>query len=367
MRHATDTLRLAAALLLLLGGLADPAAAQRRAAKPKPKPEPAAAHQHHHPAAPQPADRDHKHHDEMGHDPSHMAAAPSEFQVKRVFRGPENFTGNLAYDPEGGRLWLLSFGPPANTKGPSTLYEVDPATGKVLAQTRMPFLGEFGAPVFMEGHLWVGVSVDSKLYKVAVGKSDFGKIVSSVALPTLNDLEFTTDEPFRFPFINFPNITATPDKQILLNAEDIGLLVKIDKETGKVLGQVTTMKGLGAAINVPGPNQEFVLLGNSDPEMALLKRDMRVFMFRAAHGFTPPYAIRTEVPCSKQGARDISWVLIDPQTGELLASTMERCSRASAGSVALLKQEKLPGTRYGRYTFFATGEEGILTVDWVPR
>src|SRR5438094_10615909 len=111
---------------------------------------------------------------------------------------------------------------------------------------------------------------------------------------------------------------------MLRNAEDLGLVSKIGKESGRILSPVRSMKGLSGIITVPGPGQHSLLLGNTDPELALLKRDMRVFMFRAKHGFTPPYAIRTETPCKQQGARDITWVLIDPQSGEILASALDR-------------------------------------------
>jgi predicted aconitase with swiveling domain len=359
MRKTTTKNWLIPVLLLLTGALAAPVGSARQR---KPTPQP--AHVHH-----EAMDRDELHHDHSGHDPNHEGMeVHTDLKVTRVFRPLENFVGNLASDQETGRLWLLSYGPPANTKGPSTLYEVEPTTGKVLAQARMPFLGEFGAPVYIDGFLYVGIAVESKLYKVAVNdRANLGKIVQTVPLPTLNDLEINFEEPFRFPFINFPSIAATPDKNILLNAEDLGLFIKIDKETGRIMNQVSSMKGLSAAINVSGPNQEAILLGNTDPEAALLKRDMRVFLFRARHGFTPPYAIRTEMPCKQQGARDITWVLLDPQSGEVLASALDRCSRTSAGSVALLKQEKRTGTRYGSYTFLANSDEGILTVEWVPR
>lgn len=290
-----------------------------------------------------------------------------EFKIVRIFRAPENFNGNVTYDRETNRLWLLSIGPPANTKGPSMLYELDPANGKVLGQTRMPFLGEFGAPVYVDGFLYVGIPFESKLYKVSVARETLGQIVKTIDLPKLAELKLTDDEPYRFPFLNFAGLALAADKNILLPADDVGMLITVDRETGQILKQVRTLKGLAGATAVPGPNQEWFVIGNTDPESTLLKADSRKFMFRAAHGFTPPYAIRTEVPCQRYGARDINWALLDSGTGEVLASMLQQCSRAAAGSVALMKYEKLARTRYGRYTFLATGDEGILTVEWTPK
>lgn len=288
-----------------------------------------------------------------------------DFRVTRVFKAPENFMGGLAYDSAGKRLWLLSVGPPANTKSSSTLYELNPETGKVLAQAKMPFLGDFGSPTFFNGHLYVGIPHSSKLHKVSVESgSEFGKVVSTVPLPTLNDLDETFSEPFRFPFINFPSLTPTPDKKLLMHAEDLGLFLLIDPDTGKLLKKSHTMKGIGGTAPVSGPNGEFLLLGNADPENTMLKRDMRVFMFRSAHGFTPPYAVQA---CGRNDIRDITWALLEPDSGEVISSILDRCSRTKANAVALLKQEPIAGFPYGRLTFLTVSDEGVLTVEWKPR
>ncbi len=292
----------------------------------------------------------------------------SEFRVTKVTKVPENFMGGLVYDPAGKRLWLLSVGPPANTKTSSILYEVDPESGAVLAQAQMPFLGEFGSPALLDGYLYVGIAHESKLYKVEIAdRAHLGKIVATVPLPTLNDLTGPITEPFRFPFINFPGLVATPDKHLLLHAEDLGLFLTIDPATGKILKEVRTMVGLGGTAGISGPEGEFLLLGNTNPQVTALKRDLRVFMFRSAHGFTPAYMPQTEVACNRQDARDITWALLDPQSGEVLASTLDRCSRTQAASVTMIRREDLPGFPYGKMTFLTVGEEGILTVEWRPR
>ncbi len=294
-----------------------------------------------------------------------QAIDAGDFQIKRVVKAPENFMGGIAYDAKSKRLWLLSVGPPANTKSSSTLYELDPESGKVLAQAKMPFLGEFGSPTFLNGYLYVGIPHSSKLHKVAVAPgTDFGKVLSSVRLPTLNDLDETLSEPFRFPFVNFPSLSPTPDNKLLLHAEDLGLFLVIDPNTGKLLKKSRTMKGLGGTAAISGPNGEFLLLSNADPENTMLKRDMRVFMFRSAHGFTPPYAVQA---CGRNDSRDITWALLEPESGEVISSTLDRCSRTKASAMALLKQEPLAGFPYGRLTFLTVGDEGILTVEWKPR
>jgi hypothetical protein len=319
------------------------------------------------------ADEPHAHHHHAAM-PAGAAAATSapaidaaEFKVVKLVKAPDNFMGGLAYDRGGGRLWLLSVGPPANTRTSSILYRIDPETGKVMAQAKMPFLGEFGAPVYLDGNLYVGIPHASRLYKVSVDDASFGRIVREVRLPTLNDLDERISEPFRFPFINFPGLAVTPDKRLLLHAEDLGLLLTIDPESGRMLNKVRTMKGLSGATTAMGPGKELLLLGNADPEMTLLKRDMRIFMFRSAHGFTPPYAVRTEQSCGRNEARDITWALLEAETGEILASTLDRCSRTRAGAVALVRQEMASGFPYGKLTFLTLGEEGILTVEWKPK
>ena len=167
----------------------------------------------------------------------------AEFKITKVIKTPENFMGGLAYNPADNRLWLLSVGPPANTKTSSILYDLDPKDGKVLAQAKMPFLGEFGSPVFLDGHLYAGIPHASKLHKISVSPgADFGKIVSTVRLPTLNDLNETFSEPFRYPFINFPALAATPDKKLVMHAEDLGLFITVDPATGKMLNKVQVLR-----------------------------------------------------------------------------------------------------------------------------
>lgn len=293
---------------------------------------------------------------------------PDGLKVTKIFRLPNQFTGNVIYSPEVNRLWLLSFGPPANTKGPSILYELDPANGKVMTSSAMPFLGEFGAPAYIDNILYVGIPYQSKIYKVSLDKKSFGQMLGTITVPNLAELKLNEPgEPYRFPFLSFTSITATPGKDLVMAADDTGYFVRIDRENGKVLSKTRTIKGLGGAAVLAHGDEINIILANQDPEAVLLKSDSRRFMFRARHGFTPPYAVRTEIPCERYGARDINWTVLDPESGELLSSTFQSCSRASAGSLAPIGHQSVPGTRYGRFTFYAIGDEGLLTVAWVPK
>jgi hypothetical protein len=292
----------------------------------------------------------------------------AEFGVERITPVPANFMGVWAYGAAVDRLWLLSFGPPANTKGASTLYEVDPESGRILAQARMPFLGECSAAVFSDGFLYVGVPHESKIYKVmAQDKSVLGKVERSIPVPTLIDLRPGPEEVFRFPFLSFFGLAVTPDHNLILHAQELGELITLDRESGKVLNRVKTLHALGGITPVPGPNGEFLLLANADPEAAALRAEMRRFMFRSNHGITPPSAVRPDMTCGRPEARDIRWVIIDGQTGDLLSAATQQCVRTNAGSVALLSYERVPGTRYGRFRFLAGGEERtVATIAWTP-
>lgn len=272
----------------------------------------------------------------------------NDFRVKRAIPLPDGFLGNMAYDPGSKRLWLVSLGPPTAAK-PSTLYEVDPQNGRVLAKAEMPFRGDFGSPVFIDGHLYQGVFHESKLYKVEVNdRARFGAVLGSVALPTINDLKLV-DESHPYPFIEFGGVTATEDGDILIHADDVGEFIKIDKESGRILNRARTIKAMGGIAGTEH-NGRFLVLGNSDPRGGY-----------CALAYPPALSRSPE-------QKDISWALSDGYTGEVLASMRMQNSRAYASSVALVKHEpaaerELP---YGKFTFFAMGEEGVLEIDWAP-
>src|SRR5215467_14414431 len=188
-----------------------------------------------------------------------------KFKFKRSLPLPDGFIGNIAFDGASGRLWLVSLGPPTNTKGPSTLYEIDPNDGKVLAQAAMPFKGDFGEPVFYDGYLYQGIFHESKIYKINVAdRTKIGKIDKVIPVPTLIDLKLG-DEAHSYPFIEFGGLTLTPDHNLIFHADDVGELITIDRETGRLLARVRSLKALGGISATVGPNGAFLVLGNSDP------------------------------------------------------------------------------------------------------
>jgi len=309
------------------------------------------------PAAP-PAAAQHEH-----HAPPASAGETSGFRVVRVLNILPGFKGGMTFDPAAGRLFLMSFGPPANTKGPSILYEMDPAAGRVLRQAVMPFQGELASPVHIDGTLYQGVSYESKIYRIdARPGPGFGTILGTIALPTLDEIDHDGERSvFRFPFVSFRGMTKTPDGKLLLLAQELGDLVEVDPATGRFTRRVPTFKGLAAISAVPampGETGERLLLAGSDPAQAEFESQVRRFMFRAAHT-GPPLA-------SYRGKRDVLWVLLDAGTGDVLASHESLESRAEAGAVALLRREPVPGTPYGRLVFLSAGEEGLVEIEWTP-
>lgn len=288
-----------------------------------------------------------------------QAGAPAAHRVTRVLNTIPGFKGNMTFDQESGRLFLISYGPPANIKGPSILYELEPQKGRVLRQATMPFTGELPSPVFLDGVLYQGVHHESKIYKVDARPGDeFGKILGEIRVPTLLEIGYDTEQHvFRFPFLSFKGMTKTPDNRLLIHAQDLGELVFIDPATGRFTHRVPTIKGLAGIAAVPGPRGEPLVLGNTDPIQAEFDNEVRRFMFRAAH---------TGPPVARYGRKDLLWVLLDARTGEVLASLENLDSRAQAGSVTLLRHEPVEGTPYGRFVFFAVGEEGILQIEWTP-
>lgn len=344
MRAAVTRILLGCAVIMLVTGMVlIPSSAQQSSTKAKPAAEPKLQGDYQNPRPGQPGHQPHK--EWQGDYPT--LEALKNFKVVRSFNPPAGFLGNMAYDRESGRLWLISLGPPANTKNSSVLYEVDPANGKVLAQAKMPFQGDFGDPVFIDGHLYQGIFHESKLYKISTAAKDFGKIVKTVPLPKLVDLNLV-DEAHPLPFIEFGGVGVTPDKNILFHADDVGEFIVVSPESGKLLSRVRTLKALGGLDVATGPQGDMLVLANSDPRGGY-----------CALSF-PPAISRTPEQ------KDISWALLDGKTGEVLASIRTQNSRAYAGTVALMKHEQVAHTPYGRFTFLATGEEGILTIEWTP-
>lgn len=249
--------------------------------------------------------------------PPHAERAPDPVRVTRVTRVPEGFQGTFAFDRATGRLWLVSYGPPANTKGPSRIQELDPRSGRVLAQAELPFLGELATPVFLDGVLYQAVPYESKLYRVSVDRARFGAVEGSVPLPSMRDLA-TPDEMhvYRFPFVNFSGAAPTADGKLLMYAEELGELITLEPRTGRVVSRVPTLQSLRGVTMVNAGGRQLVLAG-ADPTEAELKAQMRLFMFRSAEGIVPPSSADVR-------SRPTSGVLLDPASGEVLASAVSR-------------------------------------------
>lgn len=302
-------------------------------------------------------------HARMGHG---VAEAVEGLEVRKVLRAPQDFVGNVAYDPASRRMLLVSFGPPANTKGPSTIYDIDAESGEVLERAKLPFLGEFGGGAIVGDVLYQVVPYQSTLYKVDLRKGTFGQVLSSVKLPTLNDLKLDNDV-YRFPFIAFTGASALPDGTLVLYASDLGELMTIDKDTGALRGRVRTSKGLAGLASVPYGDGRSLLLASFDPIDSAFRQEQRRYMFRSAHGILPLETVRAEGNYGNPGQKTVTWVLLDPETGEVLSVAATETTRLLAGSVAVVSREDAPGTRYGRLTVWTTGEEGVLSVGWTPR
>lgn len=297
---------------------------------------------------PRPGQKGHRTHKEwQGEYPT--LASQHAFRVVRTLTPPDGFLGNLTFDQASGRLWLISVGPPTNPKGSSTVYEMDPESGKILAQAALPLKGDLSEPAYVDGYLYQPVFHESKIYKIAAGdRARLGQIVKEIPLPTLVDLKLG-DEAHAVPFIEFGGVTVTPDKQLLIHADDVGELIKLERETGQIVSRTRTIKAMGGIASVPAAGGKYFVLGNSDPRGGY-----------CALSYPPPLS---RTPDQK----DISWALIEPASGEVVASIRTQNSRAYASTVELMRQEPVEGKPYGKMTFLATGEEGIVVLEWSPR
>src|SRR6185369_8282536 len=126
----------------------------------------------------------------------------------------------------------------------------------------LPFKGDFGEPVYYDGYLYQGIFHESKIYKIVAGdRANLGKIDKVIPLPTLIDLKLG-DESHSYPFIEFGGLTLTPDNNLMFHADDVGELITVERETGKLQARARTLKALGGIASSTGPNGEFLVLGN---------------------------------------------------------------------------------------------------------
>ena len=285
-----------------------------------------------------------------------------EFKVTTSVPLPEGFVGNLAYQPSSDRLWLISYGPPAATRRACTFFELDRRTGRVIVEKPLPFQGEFGAPALLDGFLYQGVYHQRKIYKIAVDGPRAGEVVDTVEVPPLAALDLSAhrSETFRFPFFIFSALAVMPGPLLVTHSEDLGELITLDPRTGKVMRQVPTQPSLSGLAPVPGPGGRTVLLANASPREFAMRNYLRRFLFRG--GAPAPPMTATGDP-EENG---VNWMVLDPGSGEVLASAWRSPPRAAAGSVALVNSVPEEGKPYGRMTFLALGKEGLLTIEWAP-
>jgi len=269
------------------------------------------------------------------------------FKVVATLRPPDGFIGNMTYDAANDKLYLVSLGRPTNPNN-SAIYEMDATKGTILAKADLPLIGDFGDPVYIDGYVYQPVYHESMMYKISTKAGEFGKIVKEIALPTHADLNLN-EESHPYPFIEIGGAGVTKDKKIIFHADDVGEFVTIEPDSGKIISRVRTIKALGGLDAVAYNNRELVL-ANSDPRGGY-----------CALSF-PPALSRTP------DQKDISWALLDARSGEVLASLRTQNSPAYAASLAL-KSHKPAGKGakdYGKFAFFAFGEQGILALEWNP-
>lgn len=286
----------------------------------------------------------------------------SELVLHSVLPLPNDFKGNVVYEPSSNRLFGVSLGPPANGHRVSRLYEFELRTGTVIAEAALPLVGTFGNAVYRDGYLYQPVPHESRLYKISVRHGDFGRIAEHQKLPTILDLKLGADDLLRFTFIAFTGMAWTPNRNLMIHSEDLGELITINPTDGSVVSRVSTeraLRGITAAVSTSGG--AFLLLANADPADARRKIEERRFMFRGIHG-----VFELTPKCFPAGVRALHWVLLDPNTGKVLSRTLPRLSHSPAGSVSFMRHEPVQGTIYGRYYFVTTGIDGIEILSWTP-
>jgi len=294
------------------------------------------------------------------------SAGAQELQHLRTVPVPEKFAGHFAYDAGSRRLWLISYGPPANQQGPSKLMELDPVSGRILAEAELPLLGGFGSPVAVDGYLYQPVSYESKIYKIALGdRQHLGRIESVIPIPMVSELiSGDRHEPLKFPWLEVNGITTAADGNLLIHASDLGELITLDRSTGRVLKRTPTMKGLGGIASIKTAGGRFVVLANLDPDDAAARDKARRFDVRAPE-VVPWKRSKVTLFAHRPDEKVVMWILLDGASGEPVASIEDHPSPAFGSGVVVSGLSPGDGS-YGRLTFLAMGPAGILTMAWDP-
>lgn len=296
-----------------------------------------------------------------------LSAAAAEAGAPRVVSTlpvPAGFVGHVACDPASGRVWLVSFGPPANPSGASRLYELDPATGRVLREAGLPLQGSFAPPVAVDGRLYAGVYWESRIHEISTAPGDFGRVLRAIPVPGSAELGLGADGHYRYPFVEFAGLAADADGNLLVQASHAGELITLDRRTGALLRRVPIPAGLGGVTSVPGSRP--LLVANRDPENAAVVDKVMRFDVQPARVPVPTKRSRWGSFASRPDAKRVSWLLLDPRTGAVLAASEVADSPAHAASAALLRREEAPGAPFGRFRLLALGAGGLLTLEWTP-
>lgn len=293
-------------------------------------------------------------------------AAASPPRVVRAVPLPPGFVGHLAYDPAAGRLWLLSFGPPANPAGPSRLYEVDPATGGVLAQAELPLQGSFAPPAVIGGRLYVGVFWESRIYEISTAEGSFGQVAGSLPVPDPQALGLGQDGHYRYPFLEFAGLAPAAGGNLLVQASHAGELITLDRASGAVLRRVRAPRGLAGITAAPGPAGRPLLIASRDLAGAAVTDKVMGFDVRPTRMPVATKRSRWGSFASRPDPKRVSWLLLDPETGGVLASAELADSPAFAASTALIRREEAPDAPFGRFLLLALGGRGLLTLEWTP-
>ena len=292
------------------------------------------------------------------------AGAGGEPRVVAVTRVPAGFVGHLAYEAASGRLWLLSFGPPANPAGASRLYELDAGTGAVLAEAALPFAGSFGPPAAVDGDLYVGIFWESRIYRLSTARQSFGAVVATLPVPGVAELGMERDGRYRYPFLEFSGLAVTPEKHLLLYANRAGELITLARD-GTVVSRVPTLRGLGALAGVAADGR-FLLLANQDAEDFTVREKVVGFDLRPAVVPVLTKRSRWGSFAARAAPKQVSWLLLDAADGAALARVDDADSPAFAAGTAIVRREAVAGAPYGRLSFLALGADGILTLEWTP-
>lgn len=302
---------------------------------------------------------------------------------------PAGFLGNLAWDADSDRLFLVSFGPPSTGWPSSRLLEVDRETGRVLHQADLPFRGSFGTPVVVDGELLQGVYVRSQLFRLGIEEESFGRVEEVARLPRVTDLgDIGARHRLRFPYLEIRSMTPVGEGHMALLSSDIGELItvdakgiaKADSATGsahtgsaaadgsapallEVVRRVALEPGLSGLARVPSAEGSWYLT-SFDPDASAVYSKVRGFNARGSEVDVSAKRSKSAFHSRRTGERTVRWILVDGADGQTLA-TADVGRWVWSGNLEILAHFDDAGP-LGRFHVLALGPEGLSTLEWVP-